>query len=129
MARTIIFFLFISVQCSAQEFDSICPDCIEFPEVEAKFPSGPNALQLWIESELIYPEAAINYNDQGMVFMTFIIEIDGSITNVEVYRRVSKELDQEALRIMSNMPNFIPAMHNGKKVRSRARLPIVFMLE
>ena len=67
-------------------------------------------------------------NEQGRVFLAFVVEKDGSITNVRVERGVSIDLDREAKRVVSLMPNWIPAESGGKFVRCRARLPISFKL-
>lgn len=102
---------------------------IEFPDVEAMFPGGAAALQNWINSNVIYPETSIVMEDQGRVFLSFVVEVDGSITGIQVVKELTKELDREAKRVARQMPNWIPGEVAGKRVRTRCSLPIVFTLE
>jgi protein TonB len=105
------------------------PQPTYFPDVEAEFPGGIQALQKFIKDNLIYPDVAREMNDQGKVYVSFIIEKDGGITNVKVERGISQEFDREAKRLMRIMPNWIPAECQGKVCRSRAQLPIAFTLQ
>ncbi|MDB4075680.1 TonB family protein [Crocinitomicaceae bacterium] len=107
----------------------IAPEPIDFPDVEAMFPGGAAELQKWIFANVEYPEASIEIEDQGRVFLSFIVEADGSITGVKVTKSASKELDREAQRVTRKMPNWTPGEVAGKRVRTRCRLPIVFTLE
>ena len=67
-------------------------------------------------------------NEQGRVFLSFVVEKDGSITNVSIERGVSPEIDKEAKRVIRKMPKWIPGEASGKKCRARCRLPINFQL-
>ena len=67
-------------------------------------------------------------NEKGKVYLKFIVEKDGSITNVEIVRGISKELDNEAKRLVRNMPNWTPGEVKGLKVRSIFTMPINFEL-
>ena len=67
--------------------------------------------------------------DQGRVFLSFVVETDGSITNIEVTKGRTKELDREAKRVVRKMPKWSAGESSGKKVRTRCQLPIVFTLE
>ncbi|MFT6245296.1 MAG: protein TonB [Salibacteraceae bacterium] len=107
----------------------IVPEPIDFPDVEAMFPGGAAELQKWIFANVEYPEASIEIEDQGRVFLSFIVEADGSITGVKVTKSASKELDREAQRVTRKMPKWTPGEVAGKRVRTRCRLPIVFTLE
>lgn len=102
---------------------------IEFPDVEAMFPGGAAALQRWINSTVVYPQTSIEMNEQGPVYLSFVVETDGSITNIAIDRGVSVDLDKEAKRVLRKMPNWEAGEVKGKKVRTRCRLPIVFTLE
>ena len=77
---------------------------------------------------LKYPEAAIERNLQGQVLVSFIIEKDGSVTNVEVERGIDELLDDEAVRVISISPKWIPGKIRGEKVRTRMVLPVEFRL-
>lgn len=101
---------------------------IDFPDVGADFPGGIRELQIWINENIIYPETSIEMEDQGSVYISFVVELDGSISNVKVEKGVARELDREAKRLVRNMPKWIPAKAGEKDVRSRCRLPIVFVL-
>ena len=76
-----------------------------------------------------YPKEAIEANITGKVFVQFVIEKDGSITNAKIARSASTLLDAEALRIVNNMPQWIPGKQRGKAVRVAYTLPISFSLE
>jgi protein TonB len=104
-------------------------EIIDFPDVEAQFPGGPAAMQKWINSNVQYPQTSIEMNEQGRVYLSFVVEPDGSISNITVERGVSGDLDKEAKRVVRNMPSWVPGEASGKKVRTRCRLPIIFTLE
>ena len=76
-----------------------------------------------------YPKEAIEANITGKVFVQFVIEKDGSITNAKIARSASTLLDAEALRIVNNMPQWIPGKQRGKAVRVAYTSPISFSLE
>ena len=103
-------------------------EVIEFPDVEAEFIGGPQALIKYIQTIIQYPPTSIEMNEQGRVYLSFVVEADGSITNVAVERGVSPDLDREAKRVVRSMPNWIPGETKGKKSRTRCRLPINFQL-
>ena len=104
-------------------------EIIDFPDVEAEFPGGAAALQAWISSNVVYPETSIEMDDQGRVFLSFVVEADGKITNIVIERGVTTELDREAKRVLRRMPNWSAGEASGRKVRTRCRLPIVFTLD
>jgi len=104
-------------------------EIIEFCDQEAEFPGGNAALQKFLAKNLIYPETAIKHEDEGKVFVSFVIEIDGSISTIKVEKGVSRELDREAKRLIRKMPRWIPGEVGQKTVRTRVRLPIIFILE
>lgn len=103
-------------------------EVIEFPDVEATFPGGAAELQKFIKSEVQYPQTSIEMNEQGRVYLSFVVEADGSITNIAVERGVSTDLDREAKRVVRQMPKWVPGEAKGKKARTRCRLPINFTL-
>lgn len=104
-------------------------EVIKFPDVEAKFPGGSAELQKWIFQNVEYPEISIEMEDQGKVYLSFTVEVDGSITDVRVTKKVTRELDREAARVTRNMPRWVPGEVAGKRVRTQCTLPIVFTLE
>ena len=103
-------------------------EIIDFPDVEAQFPGGPAALQAWIAKNVNYPQTAIEMNEQGRVYLSFVVEPDGSITNVAVVKSVSTDLDKEAKRLVRAMPKWTAGEAAGEKARTRCQIPINFTL-
>lgn len=101
----------------------------DFPDVEAKFEGGYDAWKSFLLDELIYPEMSIEFNEQGTVYLSFIIELDGSIGEVKVLRGVSKLLDEEAIRVIKKSPKWKPGLINNQPVRTRINIPINFILQ
>lgn len=85
-------------------------------------------LESWVYKYLKYPKSAVKNGIQGRVLVTFIIEKDGSVANVEVMEGVDDDLDAEALRVVSVSPKWIPGRIDGRKVRVRMTLPVEFRL-
>ena len=71
---------------------------------------------------------AIELGIQGKVYTSFIVETDGSLSNIQIMRGVSPEIDEEAKRIISIMPKWIVGEMGGKKIRTKVRVPIAFVL-
>ena len=95
-----------------------------------EFPGGQQALMNYLGANVRYPEAAQEKGIQGRVICQFVINKDGSIVDVRVVSSGGDpSLDKEALRVVKNMPNFIPGKLHGKPVRVRYTLPINFRLE
>lgn len=83
-------------------------------------------LNQWISRNLTYPAIAAENNIQGKVIVCFVVERDGSISDVQVVRSVDPALDREAVRVVKCMPKWNPGRHNGKRVRVKFTLPINF---
>ncbi|MFT5777607.1 MAG: protein TonB [Crocinitomicaceae bacterium] len=103
-------------------------EVVEFPDVDAGFPGGVNAMKKWIQEIVVYPELSMRIGDQGKVYLSFVVEADGSVTNIKVERKVSPELDTEAKRVVRKMPKWVPGEVKGRAVRTRCRLPITFTI-
>lgn len=97
-------------------------------ETEATFIGGKSKLMSFIGHSINYPMKAIELNEQGKVFISFVVEKDGSISHVIVEKSPSKILEREAVRVIRAMPNWIPGTIEGKAVRTRCRVPINFTL-
>lgn len=97
-------------------------------EDDPEFPGGQGALMQYLQSNLKYPTMAREAGIQGTVFVTFVVERDGSITDVRVLRGVGGGLDEEAIRVVQNMPNWTPGRQRGQAVRVQFNLPIRFVL-
>lgn len=96
---------------------------------QPSFPGGTNALNTFIASNLKYSVVAQENGIQGRVVVKFIVEKDGSISNVEVDRSVDPGLDNEAMRVVKAMPKWIPGQINGKAVKVECSHPFVFRLQ
>ncbi|MEM9339119.1 MAG: energy transducer TonB [Bacteroidota bacterium] len=86
----------------------------------ASFPGGKKALQRFLTTNLDYPKYASEMGIEGRVFVQFIVEKDGSITNISVIRGIGGGCDLEAVRVISAMPTWIPAKFEGEPVRQKA---------
>jgi protein TonB len=103
---------------------------INFYIVEEKpeFPGGEAALYKYLAENTKYPEAAMENQIQGTVWVQFIIDKEGNVTNVKVVRSVDPYLDKEAIRVVKSMPKWKPAKQRGKPVRVIFQVPIKFVL-
>lgn len=104
-------------------------EIFENVDEDAAYVGGYPEMIKYIQSNLNYPQDAIELNEQGKVFLSFVVDTDGTITGVQVERGVSKSIDREAARIVRSFPKWIPGELNYKKVKTRVRLPINFVLE
>ena len=93
------------------------------------FPGGPAALQAFLSSNTKYPVVAQENGVQGRVIVSFVVERDGSITDVRVVRSVDPSLDREASRVVRSMPRWSPGKQNGSAVRVKYTVPVVFRLQ
>jgi len=100
----------------------------DFAEVEPTFPGGESAMMTWIQEHIEYPQLAVEMGEQGIVYVQFVVNKDGSIEKVKIMRGVSDALDDEAKRVVKKMPKWTPGEQAGKKVRVRYTLPIHFRL-
>jgi periplasmic protein TonB len=101
---------------------------IDFPERDASFKGGPKAFQQYFINNIIYPQLCIEEHIQGRVFISFVVEKNGAISNVVVEKGVHPLLNAEAIRLVKSMPKWKPGKMKGIKVRTRCRLPINFIL-
>ncbi|MBQ4421087.1 MAG: energy transducer TonB [Bacteroidales bacterium] len=97
-------------------------------EQSAEFPGGFDTMLNFISSTLEYPPQSIENKIEGRVVVKFIIETDGSISNVEILKGLDEYCNQETLRIIKAMPRWKPAEEKGKKVRQQFVIPIRFKL-
>lgn len=97
----------------------------EMPE----FPGGELALRNYIAKAIVYPTVAQENGIQGKVFVTFVVNKDGSVSNAKIARGVDASLDQEALRVVSTLPKWKPGKQRGVPVRVSYTVPISFKLQ
>jgi len=96
------------------------------PDEMPEFPGGSDALRQFIASNLHYPYAAQKDGIQGKVFVSFVVNQDGSISNIVVSKGVHNLLDEEAVRVIKSMPRWIPGILNGKPIKVSYTIPINF---
>ena len=94
-----------------------------------QFPGGPAALMEFLSKNVKYPQEAYKNGIQGRVIVTFVINKDGSISDAKVVKSVDPQLDEEALRVVHSMPNWIPGRQNGEPVNVKYTVPITFKLQ
>ena len=93
------------------------------------FPCGMSELMKYFQKNLKYPALAKESGIQGIVFVTFVVEKDGSVTDVRVLRGIGGGCDEEAIRVVENMPNWIPGRQRNIPVRVSFNLPVKFKLQ
>ena len=101
---------------------------IQYVEEMAEPIEGFNTIYQFVQDNLIYPEEAKNKGIAGRVFVEFVVEEDGTITNVRILQGLHPDLDEEAIRIVNMFPKWKPGKISGKPVRCRYQIPISFIL-
>ena len=133
----------VSVNVKAKEPQEDHPTAIgtftpDTPETENAFdvveqmpeyPGGLAELMKYLSMNVHYPEAAMKTGTQGRVLVRFIVEEDGTVSEAKVVRKVSDELDAEALRVVNAMPKWKPGLQKGQPVRVKYTLPVTFRLK
>jgi protein TonB len=94
-----------------------------------EFKGGMKKLYEYLGNNIKYPVMAKESGIQGKVYVTFVVERDGSITDVRVLRGIGGGCDEEAVRVVQSMPNWTPGMQRGKPVRVQYNLPVRFTLQ
>ncbi len=104
-------------------------DIFAVVEVMPKFPGGTGELMKYLSNNIKYPEEAFANKVDGRVFVSFVVEKDGKVSDVSVLRGIGHGCDKEAIRVVESMPNWNPGTQKGKPVRVKYNLPIRFVLE
>lgn len=102
------------------------PPILVYVEQRAEFNGGMEALTRYIHSQMRYPEQAREAGIAGKVIVQFVIGTDGNVSDISVLRGIGAGCDQEAVRVVRNMPQWYPAKKNGRAVKSYFILPLVF---
>lgn len=97
-------------------------------ETQPAFPGGMDKFYRYLASNVKYPEEAIKNNVQGKVFLSFIVERTGELSDIQVVRKLGSGTDEEAVRLLSGSPKWTPGISNGKAVRVKYNIPISFTL-
>jgi protein TonB len=111
--------------------DSLIKSTINSPvkvEIESEFPGGARGWLAYLNSHLVYPKKAVRKRIQGTVLLQFIVDKDGAVSDLKVLDG-DPILAEAALKAMEDTPKWIPAVQNGKRVKSYKKQPIVFKLE
>ena len=98
-------------------------------EEKPSYPDGDLKLMEYIAQNINYPQEALESGIQGRVFVSFVVEPNGSITNEQVLRGIGYGCDEEAVRIAQSMPKWNPGMQRGEAVRVHYLFPVVFSLD
>lgn len=98
-------------------------------EVMPVFPGGETEVRKFIANNIRYPKEALKYGEVGKVYVTFIVAKDGAVEKVRIVRSVSPALDNEAIRVVSTMPNWIPGKNKGEPVNVQYTMPVNFQLQ
>jgi protein TonB len=94
-----------------------------------EFPGGMPAMIEFLQTNLKYPKDAIKQQVGGRVMVMFVVETDGTLSNVRVAKKVFPSLDSEAVRVVKTMPKWKPGKEKGRPVRVNFTLPVVFSLK
>lgn len=98
-------------------------------EIEPMFPGGETAMAEFIRSKVRYPSMPMEMGIQGITYIEFVVNTDGSICQIKAKSNLHKDLEKEAMRVVGLMPNWIPGEQAGKKVRVRYTVPINFVIK
>jgi len=97
-------------------------------EIESSFPGGSSAWLQFLQQHLVYPNKAVRKKIEGTVVVQFIVDKDGSVYDMKALTG-DPLLQEAALKAMANTPRWIPAMQDGRKVKSYKKQPIIFRLQ
>jgi len=135
----------ISIDAEADENTSVdeykAPPAVQEEEAEVQeqeifqvvenapaFPGGDGARMKFLQENIKYPQMAKESGIQGTVYVTFVVERSGAVTDVKILRGIGGGCDEEALRVVNNMPKWEPGKQRGKPVRVQFNMPIKFTL-
>ena len=120
----VLLFSFMTSTAQTKKNDMV----FDVVEVMPQFPGGKISMLQYLMKKIKYPEQAMKEGIQGRVTVRFIVEKDGSISDVKPVLSVHPLLNKEAVRVVKSMPKWSPGKHNGKPVRVRFNLPVMFKL-
>lgn len=128
MIPVLIMLLMLGFSAGAQENDKK-DDVFFIVDEMPEYPGGQEALRVWLAENITYPEEAKTDSIQGIVYVSFIVNEQGKVTDSKLARGASPALDKEALRVVKEMPAWKPGKHKGKEVKVSYTVPISFKLE
>ena len=119
----------VEVEIYEEEEEVVEEEIFTIVEQMPEFPGGTEKLFKYLGKNIEYPPMAKDAGIKGKVYVTFVVERDGSITDVRVLRGIGGGCDEEAIRVVSGMPNWKPGKQRGKPVRVQYNLPVRFTLQ
>ncbi len=125
LCGALLSFGMVSYAQTGEEEEAIFVIVEDMPEFEG----GEEDLYTYLDSNLQYPVEALEKGIQGVVYVQFVVEKDGSVSAAKVIRGVEESLDQEALRVVKAMPKWKPGTQRGVAVRTSYTLPVRFVME
>lgn len=120
-----LFMMALPMNAQSESSTKVYDDVDEMPS----FSGGNYGLMTFLAQNMVYPVTAQENGVQGRVIISFVVETDGSITDVKVARSVDPSLDREAMRVVKAMPKWTPGKKDGKPVRVKYTTPVVFRLQ
>lgn len=121
--------LMVNTNAMAQSKKIANDKVLEKAEVMPQFPGGDQAMMKFVSENVQYPEEAKEKEISGRVMVGFIVEKDGSISDVKVVKGIGGGCDEEAVRVVKAMPKWKPGKEKGKPVRVSYQMPIIFKLQ
>jgi TonB family protein len=139
MQSVIVFtlFLFQTLLVSGQtgyflQSDTLVPNSLATSDStsthDASFPGGEHEFFMFIHKNLVYPEIDKEMHIEGTVYVQFIVNTDGSVTEITIVKGVSPTIDAEVIRVMKRMPLWVPANADGTLMRTRMTIPVKFQI-
>lgn len=113
----------------AKPTEAPVPPTVNYAEVMPVFMAGEKDLFLYLADHVNYPIPAIEAHIQGVVYVSFVVNEHGKVTNVELLKGIGGGCDEEALRVIEQMPNWHPGLQGGMPVRVKFTLPVKFILK
>ncbi|MBR0539119.1 MAG: energy transducer TonB [Bacteroidales bacterium] len=112
-----------------EEEEVVEQEIFQIVEEMPAFPGGEQKLMEYVGKNIKYPQIARESGIQGRVFVSFVVEPDGSVSNVKLLRGIGGGCDEEAMRVIKNMPKWKPGKQRGKAVRVSYQIPVMFRLQ
>lgn len=100
-----------------------------FADDKPTFPGGEAALKKYISENTRYPDSAKEMGIEGIVVVGFLVETDGNLTNIKVIKFIDPDLENEAVRVVSGMPLWVPAQKDGNPIQAPAKVDVPFILD
>jgi protein TonB len=117
------------VPVEVEEDEVVEQEIFQIVEEMPSFPGGDQKMMEYVAKNIKYPQIARETGVQGKVFVNFVVEPDGSVSNVKILRGIGGGCDEEAMRVVKSMPKWKPGKQRGKPVRVSYNLPVNFRLQ